>query len=212
MDRVLEERHIRVGRIAGAGFGRLRGRVRIPVRLSHGKGTERAGSSLQLLQPKRLPKLRLGRAHAWDQGCGVRRLRLGLEPSHLSGGRGLPALELGARPGGGLQSLPLGLLPNARLERPPHPVVDRLGLGQEPESGRIFLGTRHRPREQESTDEHGDQHHARLRHDAARQRAFRGPDPLLPAAHLSPSRGVNRQLARLSPICSHPSPSTWRAM
>ena len=128
MDRVLEERHIRVGRIAGAGFGRLRGRVRIPVRLSHGKGTERAGSSLQLLQPKRLPKLRLGRADAWDQGCGVRRLRLGLEPSHLLGGRSLPALELGARPGGGLQSLPLGLLPNARSgatspsrRRPPAP-------------------------------------------------------------------------------------------
>ena len=43
--------------------------------------------------------------------------------------------------------------------------------------------------EEESTDEHGDQHHARLRHDAARQRAFRGPDPLLPAAHRSPSLG-----------------------
>ena len=182
MDRVLEERHIRVGRIAGAGFGRLRGRVRIPVRLSHGKGTERAGSSLQLLQPKRLPKLRLGRADAWDQGCGVRRLRLGLEPGHLLGGRGLPAFELGARPGGGLQSLPLGLLADAALERPAHPVVDRLRLGQGYESVG-FLGTRHRPREQESTDEHGDQHHARLRHDAARQRAFRRRDPLLPAAH-----------------------------
>ena len=28
----------------------------------------------------------------------------------------------------------------------------------------------------------------------------------------APSRGVNRQLARLSPIWSHPSASTWRAM
>ena len=210
LDRVLEEGHIRVGRIAGAGFGRLRGRVRIPVRLSDRQGAERAGSPLQLLQPKRLPKLRLGRAHAWDQGCSVRRLRLGLEPGHLLGGRGLPALELGARPGGGLQSLPFGLLPNARLERPSHPVVDRLRLGQGYESVG-FLGTRHRPGQEQSTDEHGDQHHARLRHDAARQRAFRGPDPLLPAAHRRPSRGVNRQLARLSPICSHPSPSTWRA-
>ena len=35
-----------------------------------------------------------------------------------------------------------------------------------------------------------------------------GETPLLPAAHLSPSRGVNRQLARLSPIWSHPSPRT----
>ena len=132
LDRVLEERHIRVGRIAGAGFGRLRGRVRIPVRLSHGKGTERAGSSLQLLQPKRLPKLRLGRAHAWDQGCGVRRLRLGLEPSHLLGGRSLPALELGARPGGGLQSLPLGLLhecaPGATAPSRRRPPAPRAGL------------------------------------------------------------------------------------
>ena len=144
------------------------------------------------------------------RGCGVRRLRLGLEPSHLLGGRGLPALELGARPGGGLQSLPLGLLANAVLERPAHPVVDRLRLGQGYESVG-FLGTRHRPGQEQSTDEHGDQHHARLRHDAARQGTFRGPDPLLPAAHRSPSLGVNRQLARLSPICSHPSPSTWRA-
>ena len=207
MDRVLEKRHIRVGRIAGAGFGRLRSCIRVPVRLSHGKGTERAGSSLQLLQPKRLPKLRLGRAHAWDQGCGVRRLRLGLEPSHLPGGRGLPALELGARPGGGLQSLPLGLLPNAVLERPPHPVVDRLRLGQGYESVG-FLGTRHRPREQESTDEHRDQHHAGLRDDAPGERTFRRRDPLLPTAHRRPSRGVNRQLARLSPIWSHPSPRT----
>ena len=179
LDCVLEHRHIRVARIAGAGFGRLRGRVRIPVRLSHGKGTERAGSSLQLLQPKRLPKLRLGRAHAWDQGCGVRRLRLGLEPIHLLGGRGLPALELGARPGGGLQSLPLGLLANAVLERPAHPVVDGLGLGQDSGSGGSFFRARHGPREEESTDEHSDQHHAGLGHDAARQRAFRGPDSLL---------------------------------
>ena len=96
-----------------------------------GRARSERGPSLQLLQAKRLPKLRLGRAHAWDQGCGVRRLRLGLEPGHLFGGRSLPAFELGARPGGGLQSLPLGLLANAVLERPPHPVVDRLGLGQE---------------------------------------------------------------------------------
>ena len=83
--------------------------------------------------------------------------------------------ELGARPGGGLQGLPLGLLANAVLERPSHPVVDRLRLGQGYESVG-FLGTRHRPREQESTDEHGDQHDARLRDDAARQRAFRAAD------------------------------------
>ena len=213
LDRVLEKRHIRVGRAICAcaiALGRLRSCIRIPVRLSHGKGTERAGSPLQLLQPKRLPKLRLGRSDAWDQGCGVRRLRLGLEPSHVLGGRSLSALELGARPGGGLQSLPLGLLANAVPERPAHTVVDRLRLGQGYESVG-FLGTRHRPREQESTDEHGDQHHARLRHDAARQRAFRRRYPLLPTAHRSPSLGVNRQLARLSPIWSHPSPSTWRA-
>ena len=97
------------------------------------------------------------------------------------------------------------------LERPSHPVVDRLRLGQGYESVG-FLGTRHRPREQESADEHGDQHHAGLGDDAARQRAFRGRDPLLPAAHRSPSLGVNRQLARSSPIWSHPSPRTWRAM
>ena len=211
MDRVLEKGHIGVGRIAGAGFGRLRGRVRIPVRLSHGKGAERAGSSLQLLQPKRLPKLRLGRAHAWDQGCGVRRLRLGLEPSHLFGCRGLPALELGARPGGGLQSLPLGLLADAALERPPHAVVDRLRLGQGYESVG-FLGTRHRPREEESADEHGDQYDTGFRDDAPGERTFRRRDPLLPAAHRSASCGVNRQAARLSPIWSHPSPRTWRAM
>ncbi len=179
LDRVLEERHIRVGRAFGAsavGFGRPGRGVRSPGRAGDRQGAERAGSALQLLQPKRLPKLRLGRAHAWDQGCGVRRLRLGLEPSHLLGGRGLPALELGARPGGGLQSLPLGLLPNAVLEGPSHPVVDRLRLGQGYESVG-FLGTRHRPREEESADEHGDQHHARLRHDAARQRAFRRARP-----------------------------------
>ena len=83
MDRVLEEGHIRVGRIAGAGFGRLRGRVRIPVRLSHGKGTERAGSSLQLLQPKRLPKLRLGRSRRLGSRlrCSASPTRSGAEPS-----------------------------------------------------------------------------------------------------------------------------------
>ena len=209
MDRVLEEGHIRVGRIAGAGFGRLRGRVRIPVRLSHGKGTERAGSSLQLLQPKRLPKLRLGRSRLGSRlRCSASPTRSGAEPSprrpRPAGARarrapGRRPPESAARP-----------LAECGLERPPHPVVDRLRLGQGYESVG-FLGTRHRPREQESTDEHGDQHHARLRHDAARQRAFRGPDPLLPAAHRSPSLGVNRQPARLSPICSHPSPSTWRA-
>ena len=117
MDRVLEDRHIRIGRAICAcaiALGRLRSCIRIPVRLSHGKGAQRAGSSLQLLQAKRLPKLRLGRAHAWDHGCGVRRLRLRLEPSHFFGGSSLPALEFGARPGGGLLGLPLGLLPNAR--------------------------------------------------------------------------------------------------
>ena len=211
MDRVLEERHIRVAGARAVGFGRPGCGVQSPERVGDRQGTERAGSSLQLLQPKRLPKLRLGRADAWDQGCGVRRLRLGLEPSHLPGGRSLPALELGARPGGGLQSLPLGLLPNAVPERTAHPVVDSLRLGQGYESAG-FLGTRHRPREEESADEHRDQHHAGLGDDAARQRAFRGPDPLLPAAHRSASCGVNRQAARLSPIWSHPSPNTCRAM
>ena len=212
MDRVLEEGHIRVGRIAGAGFGRLRSCIRVPVRLRHGQGTERAGSSLQLLQPKRLPKLRLGRAHAWDQGCGVRRLRLGLEPGHFFGGCSLPPLELGARPGGGLLGLPLGLLPNAVLERTAHPVVDslrpRAGLRRVSASwGPVIAHEKRSP--PTSTAINTTPAFVTMPPGSA---PSGGRDPLLPAAHRSASRGVNRQLARLSPICSHPSASTWRAM
>ena len=44
MDRVLEERHIRVGRIAGAGFGRLRGRgVRSPCTTEPREGRGASG-------------------------------------------------------------------------------------------------------------------------------------------------------------------------
>ena len=148
------------------------------------------------------------------KASGVRRLGLGLEPSHLLGGcRGLPALELGTRSGGGLQSLPLGLLhecaPGATSPSRRRPLC---ASGRNYESGRIFLGTRHRPREEESTDEHGDQYDTGFRDDAAR-------GAHLPAAETHCFQrligalpcGVNRQLARLSPICSHPSPSTWRA-
>ena len=102
-----------------------------------------------------------------------------------SAASGLPAFELGARPGGGLQSLPLGLRTNAVLERPPHPVVDRLRLGQGYESVG-FLGTRHRPREEESADEHGDQYDTGFRDDAAR-------GAHLPAARPTASSGSSER-------------------
>ena len=212
LDRVLEELHIRVACACATALGRLRSCIRIPVRLGHGEGTERAGPPLQLLQPKLLAKLRLGRADAGaGPGGGVRRGGLGLEPGHLFGGCGLPAFELGARAGGGLHGLPLGLLADAALERTAHPVVDRLRLGQG--SGSVgLLGARQRPGQEQPADEDRDQHHAGPRDDPARERALRGGDPLLPAAHLCASRGANRQLIRLPPIWSHPSPSTWRAM
>ena len=98
------------------------------------------------------------------------------------------------------------------LERTSHPVVDGLGLGQGYESGRSFLGTRHRPRDRSSppTSTAINTTPAFVTMPPG-ERAFGRRDPLLPTAHRRPSRGVNRQAARLSPICSHPSPSTWRA-
>ena len=178
MDRVLEEGHIRVGRIAGAGFGRLRGRVRIPVRLSHGKGTERAGSSLQLLQSKRLPKLRLRRSRCLGSRlrCSASPTRSGAEPSPSAAAACRRSSSARARAAASRVCRSASCRMRV-LERPPHPVIDGSGLGQEPESGRIFLGTRHRPREEESADEHGDQHHAGLGHDAARQGTFRAAGP-----------------------------------
>ena len=48
LDRVLEDRYIRVGRAFGAraiGLGRLRSCIRVPVRLRHGQGRGASGSS-----------------------------------------------------------------------------------------------------------------------------------------------------------------------
>ena len=98
--------------VSAVGFGRLRGRgVRSPWTCGRPAG-QRSERVLRSSSSRRSASRSSDSAalDAWDHGCGVRRLRPGLEPGHLFGGRGLPAFELGARPGGGLQSLPFGLL------------------------------------------------------------------------------------------------------
>ena len=114
--------------------------------------------------------------------------------------------------GGSLQRLALGLLADPVLERAAHPLADRLRREGGDGRGLLPLLPPERQREEERADEHRDHDHPRLRHDPARKRPLGRSDELPPAAHRKLSRGTNRQLIRSSPIWSHPSPSTRRAM
>ena len=199
-----------IASVRTGGAGRPGDRIRVPVRLRDGKRSKRARTPLDLLEPESFPKLELGPAGA-GRSTASRRFRLG-QSRLLLGGSGLPSREFGTGLGGGLLGMALRFRAEAPLERASRAVVYGLRLWRGSRHGCVILGTRQRPGKQQPADEHGDQHNPGLRDDAARERALRRPDELLPAAHRSPSPGVNRQRSRLSPIWSHPSPRTWRAM
>ena len=206
-ERDLGELRFKVGSIARFPAAGL---VRIPVRPCNRQRAERAGPAFDLLEPKSLAKLGRGLGHA-NRPTSRSGLRVG--SGLLPGGRGLTTCLFGTSlVGRRLLGLALGLRAEAALERAAHAVVHGPRLRRGSGSGCVFLGTGERRREQHAADEHGDQDDPGLRDDAARQRALRLLHPLLPAAHRSPSAGVNRQPTRLSPTWSHPSPSTWRAM
>ena len=218
MQRVLQERRLRQGRLGRApgipalGPRRLSGRVRIPVGLRHRERAKRAGPPLQLLQPEGCLELRLRRTGLHQGGSrGAWRLGPGDHLGGLLGGRD-PALEIGPCPCGSQLGLPLGLRADPPREGPPHPVAHGLRFGAGARRLGALSGPGRGPGDEESGHEHGDQHDAGLRDDPARERARGRGGPLLPAAHLKPPGGVKRQPRRSSPIWSHPSPSTWRAM